>query len=192
MDFGGKITWTSRQVRRNLTHKFGSPMHPPYRELAVHWGLNHLVSCKSWSQNPDVNFRGVSHRRRCKFVFFFLLRRNLFCCGCGYNNNKNNNNNNNLWKKDKKWEKNRMFLILSHVWARKKVLGSVVGWDTMLQASRSRVQFPMSSLNCFQFPYSSSRTMAPLLTQPLTEISTSKALPARKTDNTIAICEPIM
>jgi hypothetical protein len=43
--------------------------------------------------------------------------------------------------------------------------GSVVGWGTMLQAGRSRVRFPMRSLDC-------SRTMALGSTQPLKEMST--------------------
>jgi hypothetical protein len=51
-------------------------------------------------------------------------------------------------------------------------IGSVVGWDTMLQAGRSRVRFPMRSLDFFNLPNPSSRTMALGSTQPLTEMST--------------------
>jgi hypothetical protein len=49
---------------------------------------------------------------------------------------------------------------------------SIVGWGTMLQAGRSRVRFPMRSLDFFNWPNPSSRTMALGLTQPLTEMST--------------------
>jgi hypothetical protein len=69
--------------------------------------------------------------------------------------------------------------------------GSVVGFDTMLQAGRSRVRFPMRSLN---FP--SSRTMKLGLTYILREVSIrnfpgGKVRLARKGDNLTAICEPI-
>jgi hypothetical protein len=46
----------------------------------------------------------------------------------------------------------------------------------MLQAGRSRVPFPMRSLDCFNLPNPSSRTMALGSTQSLTEMST-KNLP---------------
>jgi hypothetical protein len=52
-----------------------------------------------------------------------------------------------------------------------KTGGSVVGWGTMLQAGRSRVQVPMKSLDIFNCPNPSSRT-----TQPLTEMSTRNIL----------------
>jgi hypothetical protein len=42
----------------------------------------------------------------------------------------------------------------------------------MLHAERSRVRFPMRSLDFFNLPNSSSRTMALGSTQPLTEMST--------------------
>jgi hypothetical protein len=66
----------------------------------------------------------------------------------------------------------------------------------MLQAGRSRVQFPMKSLD-FQLPNHSSRTMALGSTQPLREMSTrnlrgGKGRPAHKADNFTAICEPIV
>jgi hypothetical protein len=65
----------------------------------------------------------------------------------------------------------------------------------MLQAGRSRVRFPVRSLNFIHLPIPSSRTMALGLTQPLTEMSTrnirgSKGRPARKADNLTAISEP--
>jgi hypothetical protein len=50
----------------------------------------------------------------------------------------------------------------------------------MLQAERSRVLFPMRSLNIFNLPNSSSRNMALESTQPLTEMSTRKILVAVK------------
>jgi hypothetical protein len=50
--------------------------------------------------------------------------------------------------------------------------GSVVGWGAMLQAERSRVQVPMRSLDFFNWPNPSNRTMALGSTQPLTEMST--------------------
>jgi hypothetical protein len=71
---------------------------------------------------------------------------------------------------------------------------SVVGWDTTLQAGRSRVRFPMRSLDCFNWHNPSSRTIALGSTQPLTEMSTrdlpgSKGRAARKADNLAAIYE---
>jgi hypothetical protein len=39
--------------------------------------------------------------------------------------------------------------------------GGVVGWGTILQAGRSWVQFPMRSLDFFNLPNPSSRTVAP-------------------------------
>jgi hypothetical protein len=65
----------------------------------------------------------------------------------------------------------------------------------MLQVGRSRVRFPMS-LEFFNSPNPSSRTMALGSTQPLTEMSTrnlpaGKGRPARKANNLIAIYEPI-
>jgi hypothetical protein len=70
----------------------------------------------------------------------------------------------------------------------------------MLQAGRWRVRFLMTSLDVFNLPNPSNRTMALGLTQPLTELSTrnfpagrgGKGRPARKADNLTAICEPIV
>jgi hypothetical protein len=64
--------------------------------------------------------------------------------------------------------------------------GNVVGWDTMLQAGKTRVHFPTMSPN-------STHTVALWLNQSLTEINTTnipggKELPARKAD-LIVICE---
>jgi hypothetical protein len=66
----------------------------------------------------------------------------------------------------------------------------------MLQAEVV-VPIPDEDIGFFKLHNSSSRTMALTLTQPLTEISTrsfpgGKAPPARKADNFIAICEPIV
>jgi hypothetical protein len=57
--------------------------------------------------------------------------------------------------------------------------GSVVGWGTMLQAGMSRVRFLMRSLNFFNWPNPSSRTMALESTQSITEMST-RNLPGGK------------
>jgi hypothetical protein len=70
--------------------------------------------------------------------------------------------------------------------------GNVVGWGTMLQAGRSRVQFPMRSLD---FSFDLIRALGS--TQFLTEISTrnlpgSKGRPAPKADNLTALCDPIV
>jgi hypothetical protein len=75
--------------------------------------------------------------------------------------------------------------------------GNVVAWVPTLQAGRPRVQFPMSSLDFFQFTFPSSRTMTLGPTQPLTEMRTrnlpgAKERPARKFHNLTAICEPIV
>jgi hypothetical protein len=63
----------------------------------------------------------------------------------------------------------------------------------MLQAGRSRVLIPMRSLDVFNLPNPSIRTMALGSAQPLTEMSTknppgAKRWPACKADLT-AICE---
>jgi hypothetical protein len=50
--------------------------------------------------------------------------------------------------------------------------GRVVGWGTMLQAGRSRVRFPMSSLQFFSWPNPSSNIVAMGSTQRLTEMGT--------------------
>jgi hypothetical protein len=57
--------------------------------------------------------------------------------------------------------------------------GSVVGRGAMLQIGRSRVRFPMRSLDFFNWSNPSSRTMALGSTQLLTEMST-RNLPGRK------------
>jgi hypothetical protein len=64
-------------------------------------------------------------------------------------------------------------------------------------AGRSRIRFPMRSLDFFNLPNPSSRTMALGSTQPLTEMSTrnfpaGNGWPAPKADNLTAICEPIV
>jgi hypothetical protein len=69
----------------------------------------------------------------------------------------------------------------------------------MLQAGRARARVPMRSLDFFNLPNPSSRTMTLGSTQPLTEMSTrnfpgggGKERPARKVDNLTAICELII
>jgi hypothetical protein len=67
----------------------------------------------------------------------------------------------------------------------------------MLQAGRSRVCFPMGSLEFVNWPNPSSRIMVLESTQPLTEMSirnlpVGKGRPARKAENLTAICEPIV
>jgi hypothetical protein len=76
------------------------------------------------------------------------------------------------------------------------VRGSVVGWGITLQAGRLRDRIP-DEVDFFNLPNPSSRTMNLGSTQPLTEMSTRnisavKGRPAHKTDNLIAICEPIV
>jgi hypothetical protein len=70
------------------------------------------------------------------------------------------------------WEWKCIFLQLS-------ARGSVVGWDTTLQDGRSRVRFPMMSLDIFNWPNPSCCNMALGSTQPLTEMRT-RNLPGGK------------
>jgi hypothetical protein len=72
--------------------------------------------------------------------------------------------------------------------------GSVVGWDTMLQAGSLPVQVS-DEVDFFNLPNSSSRTMALGSTQPLTKMSTrnlpgSEKRSAHRADNLAAIYEP--
>jgi hypothetical protein len=75
-----------------------------------------------------------------------------------------------------------------------------VAWlveDTMLQAGRSRVRFPVRSLVFSVDLNPSSRAMALGSTQFSTEMNTrilpgGKGRSALKTDNLTAICEPIV
>jgi hypothetical protein len=60
-----------------------------------------------------------------------------------------------------------------------RVRGSIVGLHTMLQVGRSGVRLPMRSLEFFNWPNPSSRTMAQGSTQTLIEIST-RNLPGGK------------
>jgi hypothetical protein len=82
-----------------------------------------------------------------------------------------------------------MLLLLFLLGAR----GGVVDRDTMPQVGRLRVRFPMKSLNFFNWPNTSSSTVALGSTQPLTEMSTrnlpgGKGRQTRKADNFTAIC----
>jgi hypothetical protein len=95
------------------------------------------------------------------------------------------------------WVYLAFFLILIKYYYLVGARSSVVGWGTMLQAGRSRVRFPLRSLDIFNLPNPSSRTMALVSTQSLTEMSTrnlpeGKGRPALKADNLTAICEPIV
>jgi hypothetical protein len=65
------------------------------------------------------------------------------------------------------------------------VRGNVVGWGTTQQAGRSRVRFPMRSMDFFNWSNPSSRTITRVSIQPLTEMNTSnlprgKGRPARR------------
>jgi hypothetical protein len=67
----------------------------------------------------------------------------------------------------------------------------------MLQAGRPRVRIPMRSLEFFNRPNPSSRTLALESTQRLIEMSTTnlygaKGRPVHKADNLTAICEPLV
>jgi hypothetical protein len=67
----------------------------------------------------------------------------------------------------------------------------------VLQAGRSRFRLPMRSLDFFNGPNHTSRTMALGSTQSVTEMSTrnlpgSKGWPARKADKFTAISEQIV
>jgi hypothetical protein len=68
---------------------------------------------------------------------------------------------------------------------------SVIGWGTTLQAGRSRVRFPMTSLDFSVY------LIFPAALWPLTEMSIrnlpgGKWRPTRKADNLTDICEPIV
>jgi hypothetical protein len=73
----------------------------------------------------------------------------------------------------------------------------VVAWSPMLQAGRSWDRFPMSlDIFFFNLPDPTSLTVAPRLTEPLTEMShrnlcgESEAQPECKAGNLTFICEP--
>jgi hypothetical protein len=73
--------------------------------------------------------------------------------------------------------------------------GSVDDWGTVLETGRSRVRFPLTSLD-ISIDLTLPAALWPWgLTQPLTEMSTrnlsrGKGRPARKADNHTASCEP--
>jgi hypothetical protein len=75
----------------------------------------------------------------------------------------------------------------------KGACGSIVGWGTMLQARRSPVQVP-NEVDFFNLPNPSSRTMALVSTEPLTELSTrnlpgGKKRPECRTDSLATMYE---
>jgi len=61
--------------------------------------------------------------------------------------------------------------------------GGAIVWGTVLQAGRSRVRFPMVSLEFFIDIFLPDRTMALGLIQPLTEMSTRNISCAVKAAN---------
>jgi hypothetical protein len=74
---------------------------------------------------------------------------------------------------------------------------SVVGWGTMLISRKVAGSISDEVIGFFSWPNPSSRTVALVSTQPLTEMSTrnllgAKGRPARRTDSLTAICEPIV
>jgi hypothetical protein len=82
-----------------------------------------------------------------------------------------------------------LILIRAYIRGRYTPAGTRGSVDTMLQAGRSPVRFPMRSLDFFNWPNRSSRTMTLGSTQPLTEMSTrnlpwGKGWPACKVDLT--------
>jgi hypothetical protein len=71
-------------------------------------------------------------------------------------------------------------------------IDSVVGWGAVVQAGRSRMRFPMKSVD-----FSIYLNVALWSTQPLTEMSTrnlprGKGRLSLKVDNLTDICEPIV
>jgi hypothetical protein len=98
-----------------------------------------------------------------------------------------NGNYSNMLRITKITMKEVCYWHLENIW-----LSLAVGGGTILQAGRSRVRFPMRSLNFFAWPHRPSLTMAPGSTQPLTEMSTKnlpgdKGRPVRKDDNLTAL-----
>jgi hypothetical protein len=80
-----------------------------------------------------------------------------------------------------------------------KGLSYVSDWDFESHAINRNVagSIPNEVIAFFKWPNPSSRSMALVSTQPLTEKSTrnlpaGKGRPARKADNLTAICEPIV
>jgi hypothetical protein len=83
----------------------------------------------------------------------------------------------------------RVYVHILHVYSILRARGSVVGWGTMLDAERSRVQVPMRSLDFFNWPNFSSRTMAQ---EYPWNVLGGKGRPARRADNLATIYESII
>ena len=81
--------------------------------------------------------------------------------------------------------------ILQRIKINEGLRGGAVGWGTALQAGRSRVRFPMVSLEFFYWHNHSSRTMALGLTHPLTEIYIYIRRPVRRSNNLITFMCPL-
>jgi hypothetical protein len=67
----------------------------------------------------------------------------------------------------------------------------------MLQAGRSRIQFQMKSFHFYNSPNPLGPTLAPVSTQPLTEMIIGNPVgvegrPARKAENLNATCETVV
>jgi hypothetical protein len=68
---------------------------------------------------------------------------------------------------------------------------TVVGWGITLQHWKSRVRIPKTSLDFFNLPNPSSRTMTLRFTQSWTQMNT-RNISALKADNLTLICEPVV
>jgi hypothetical protein len=88
-----------------------------------------------------------------------------------------------------------LYICISQLCLNVRPRSGVVGWDTMLQAGRSRDLFPKRSLDLFNLPNPSSRTMALGSTQPPSETNSRNihgVKRGRGLDKFTAICEPTL